>query len=341
MLLPNAMSRGSLVRTFAGLAVSLVLVLWCVQGWTAGAAYAGVFAIATLFVTVLYAFARTQAEARGEAEQAFSRAAGGLRQRIESVESLVALTRTEWEKRLKLLESLGADVTRLETSLNEMLAAEREARSNAIEDALKGENAGRMEALGNELAQAQATLKEIRLDAVRSTLEETKKRVGELFATTSELGETLRAEKQEREDAIEKALEAEGDLRAKAIQTAASELLDALEAERLERVSAFERAVRSFGAAVAGEAPKDAEGSDVAVPPEEDFEPIRVENEESPEEAELRGVEPEAEAENERGGEPVAVSVAEAPAPEPPAAEGPPPEDSRHKGKKGKHRGRG
>ncbi len=338
MSLDKHMSRMSLKWTFAGLAVALLLLWWYLQ-WSGGA-FAAVGAVGVLVLTVLHAFSRTQAEARNAALDEFARAAGSLHQRIEGVESHLAGLKNEWEKRFKLSESLGADVTRLETSLNETVAAEREARAAAIEDALKGETAGRIEALENELAEVQALVKEIRLDAVRSALDDTKKRVGELFATTTELGETLRNEKREREEAIEEALETEGDLRAKAIQTATSELLDALEAERQERAQTFERAVQSFGTAAAGDDGETEDADGVAVPPEGEFAPIAADDAETPEDAELRDVGLDAEARAEGGEEAVAVSVAEESAGAPVATEEPKP-DSKPKGRKGKHRGKG
>ncbi|HAK97453.1 MAG TPA: hypothetical protein DCM87_21310 [Planctomycetes bacterium] len=270
----NDTSRVKLTWPYASTAVAALLVLWYLKGWWA-APYAAALGIAVLLVTIIQVFRRAQAEARDAAVEEYARASASLRQRLEGLEAHVAAMRSDWEKRFKLLESLSSDVTRLETSFNEILAAEREARGAAIEDALTSETAGRIETIEHGLAEVQALVKEIRLDAVRSTLEDTKNRIGDLFAKTSELRETLHAEKREREDAIEEALQSEGDLRAKAIQTATAELFDALQAEREERASAFERAIKTFRvAAVSGIGAAEIDG-DVAVPAEEEFEPIR------------------------------------------------------------------
>ncbi len=270
----NDTSRVKLTWPYVSAAVAALLVLWYLKGWWA-APYAAAIAIAILLVTVIQVFRRTQAEARDAAVEEFARASASLRQRLEGLEAHLAAMRNDWEKRFKLLESLSSDVTRLETSFNEVLAAERGARGAAIEDALKGETEGRIEAIESALAEVQALVKEIRLDAVRSTLEDTKNRIGDLFAKTTELSETLHAEKREREDAIEDALQSEGDLRAKAIRTATTELFDALQAEREERASAFDRVVNTFRSAAAGGTSGAEIESDVAVPAEEEFEPLR------------------------------------------------------------------
>ena len=270
----NDMSRVKLPWHYAGVAAAALLVLWYLKGWWA-APYAAALGIAVLSVTIIRVFKRAQAEARDAAVEEYARASTSLRQRLDGLEAHVAAVRGDWEKRFKLLESLSSDVTRIETAFNEALAAEREARSAAIEDALSSETAGRIETLEQGLAEVQGLVKEIRLDTVRATLEDAKNRIADVLAKTSELDDTLRAEKREREDAIEEALRSEGDLRAKAIQTATAELFDALQAEREARAATFERAVKTFRDAAGGGAGGPEIDGDFAVPPEEDFEPIR------------------------------------------------------------------